>query len=175
MEHEKEADSDVHIDPCRLQVSSASRLEDAGRFSIRRVVDENEDLNGDRLAKAWPIESVCLAWAVLLHSYVDSDNVSFGISSDKASTVFLRDQSHVSGSLDAPEIRSILQYRAVSGRNWYDSTPDARSIISESKAEALPVNTAIRHCEASKLRRSLTDVSETDETANWVRLHFHSV
>ncbi|KAL8870810.1 MAG: hypothetical protein Q9174_003228 [Haloplaca sp. 1 TL-2023] len=168
MEHVKEVDSKVHIDPCRLQVASASRPEDASQFSIRRVVDEYEGLNGIRLAKALPIESICLAWAVLLRSYIDSDSVSFGISSDKKSTVLSREQSHGSGSLDAPEIRSILQYHAVLGRNWYDWAPDTQSIISESKAQALPVNTAIRHCEATRLRCGLTDVSKTGETVNWV-------
>ena len=161
-------DPTLSYDPCRLQTSIAPPAEDAGWFTVHRVIDKDKVPDDNLHLQTQSIESISLAWAVLLRSYVANDTVSFALIPDRGQFELPPSQKDTLELVNKVRNLSVLQYHAVSGRKWHDRTPDAHSTVLETNIEEIPINTAVRLCETSSSNSARVEDIERDTTAKWV-------
>ncbi|KAL8677880.1 MAG: hypothetical protein Q9186_005722 [Xanthomendoza sp. 1 TL-2023] len=153
------------LDPCRLQTSTAPLADDDCQFSIHSVLSQDDNLDGIGDSQTMAVESICLAWAVLLRIYLATDTVTFGFFEDEEQSRSSPAHDGVPKLVDGVKKLAILQYHAVSGRTSHERNPDTRTIVSEADAEAMPINTAVRQCET---KTTLAESVQSGTPAKWI-------
>lgn len=167
----------LNIDPCRLQVSPAG---DAGRVDIHPVLADYEDWEDNRQIGnigAQSVDSICLAWAVLLRCHVASDTVSFGLYAGTTNAARNDEGERLQLASGVKNV-SIRQYQTVTGRSSYDIMPDAQGAVPESAMSDVPINTAVRLFETSMLNHGLEEFVSSEPLEEWVSrnlLHLHGI
>lgn len=157
----------LSIDPCRLQVSSAG---DTGGDDIHPVLSDNEDCEDDRQIgqiEAQSVDSICLAWAVLLRCHVASDAVSFGLYAGTTNAGRNDEGKHLQLASGVQNV-SVRQYKTVTGRSSYDVMPDAESAVYEAAMNDVPINTAVQLYETSTTSRGFEENVSSKPLEEWV-------
>ncbi|KAL9585247.1 MAG: hypothetical protein Q9212_001639 [Teloschistes hypoglaucus] len=155
------------IDPCRLQVSSAG---DAGRVDFHAVLSDYEDCEDDRQIGqigAQSVDSICLAWAVLLRCHVASDTVSFGLYAGTTNEGRSDPGKRLQLASGVKNV-SIRRYNTVTGRSSYDVMPDAESAVSEAAMNDVAINTAVRLYETSTMNHGFEDNVSSKPLEDWI-------
>ncbi|KAL8776458.1 MAG: hypothetical protein Q9194_003134 [Teloschistes cf. exilis] len=157
----------LNIDPCRLQVSPAG---DAGRVDIHPVLADYEGWEDNRqIGKtgAQSVDSICLAWAILLRCHVASDTVYFGLYASTTNAA-LNDEGEPLQLASGVKNVSIRQYQTVTGRSSYDVLPDAQGAVPESAMSDVPINTAVRLFETSMLNHGFEEFVSSEPLEEWI-------